>query len=229
MRSAVALALLTFTSVGVAEAHIHLLQPMARQTDALGDPQKEMNCGSAALTRTTNRVSTYAPGATITVMWSETINHTGWYRIAFQADGENFHLPPGGPNGGFPDVDQTGMIDNTTSTHVLRDMVADGTSQIDVTLPNIECTNCTLQLIQVMTNGGPPYDVSNLYFNCADLVLAANAPDAGTQVTDPDAGVDPGTGPRSGSETGGCSAGGSSGAGLLALLGLVGFRRRRRS
>jgi uncharacterized protein (TIGR03382 family) len=127
------------------------------------------------------------------------------------------------------------MTDMTTGTMILKDMIPDGTLSTEITFPTMECANCTLQFIQVMTNS-PPYQPAltaqnDLYFNCADIVLAANAPDAGTQVNDPDAGVDDPGGPKSGSESGGCSAGGN-GAGLpaaFALLGFVGFRRRRRS
>lgn len=236
MRSAVVVSLLVLAPVGFAEAHIHMLQPMARQTDAQGDPQKQQHCGSTTLGRTTNRVSTYQPGATITVMWAETINHPGHYRVAFQPNGDTFHIPPpGAAAGNYPDVDQTGMTDGTTGTIVLKDMIADGTLTTDITLPNMECANCTLQFIQVMTNN-PPYDptatVNNdLYFNCADIILAANAPDAGIPVTGDDAGVDPGGpgGPNRGSESGGCSAGGGTGwPALLALLGFAGWRRRRR-
>jgi MYXO-CTERM domain-containing protein len=236
MRSAVVIALLGLAPIGVAEAHIHLLQPMARQTTTQGDPQKEMHCGSSTLTRTAARTSTYLPGATVTVMWAETINHPGWFRIAFQPAGEGFALPIAGAGADrFPDVDATGTTD-AAGALILKDRIADGTLQTEITLPNMECATCTLQFIQVMTNN-PPYDIdqgaanNDLYFNCADITLAANAPDAGMQVgSGEDAGVDPGGGgPNSGTESGGCTTG--SGAGLpagLALLGLVSLRRRRR-
>ena len=43
-----------------------------------------------------------------------------------------------------------------------------------VTLPAIECANCTIQLIQVMTTNPPPYAATgDLYFNCADIILKA--------------------------------------------------------
>ncbi|MCX5747779.1 MAG: MYXO-CTERM sorting domain-containing protein, partial [Proteobacteria bacterium] len=79
----------------------------------------------------------------------------------------------------------------------------------------------------------PPYttDVASndVYFNCADIVLSASAPDAGT--TDaPPTGPDAGTNPQSpGSVDGGCAT--TSGASGLVMLGIVGalVRRRRRS
>jgi len=244
MRSAVVLALLV-APVGLAEAHIHLLQPMSRQTDAQGDPQKEQHCGSPTLTRTPARTTNYLPGQTVMVMWSETINHPGWFRISFQPNGDVFRIPPasngdrtdamGNPQpSNFPTEDLTGMTDpDGTGSLILKDRIPDGMSSFEITLPTTECTNCTLQFIQVMTNSAS-YSTDalsdDIYFNCADIVISASAPDAGPTATDVDAGVDPGGGgPRSGTETGGCSAGGGAGwPAMLALLGLVGWRRRRR-
>ncbi len=235
MRSAVVLALLV-VPVGVADAHIHMTSPMSRQTTAQGDPQKEQHCGSPTLVRTAARTSTYQPGATITVAWTETIPHPGWFRISFQPNGEVFEIPPisNGAPGNYPTEDLTGMTDATTGSMVLKDRIGDLVTTFDVTLPNMECANCTLQLISVMTDK-MPYSIDaisdDIYFSCADITLAANAPDAGPQATDPDAGVDQPGGPKSGKESGGCSAGGT-GAGFptaLALLGLVGWRRRGRA
>ena len=88
-----------------------------------------------------------------------------------------------------------------------------------VTLPDVECERCTLQLIQVMTDKAPYGDGNDLYYQCADLALRADAPAEGETF-----GVEPG----------GCAhvrgAGSAStwlasaGLALLALL----FRRRRR-
>src|SRR5690606_27290583 len=119
---------------------------------------------------------------------------------------------------------------------VIQDRILDdGTlvqKEIQITLPNMECTNCTLQLLSVMTNGAN-YNITDggsLYYQCADITLAANAPDAGPQVT-VDAGMDTGSGGgnNTGEISGGCSAGGGAGIpAALALFGLVGLRRRRR-
>jgi uncharacterized protein (TIGR03382 family) len=247
MRSVVTLALLGLSG-SVAHAHIHLLKPLSRTDDPLGDPQKEQHCGNPAQTRTT-RVTTFAPGETITVEWKETIEHTGWFRISFQPNGEVFRIPPAsnGPNGAgaagtFPTENLTGMTDpGGTGSMILMDRIADGavnvTRTMSVTLPNMECTNCTLQLIQVMNNqGNAPYTIdaasNDIYFNCADITLAANAPDAGVTAAEPDAGTgEPGgsNGVDPGKVSGGCSTGGGTGAPVaLVLLGLVGLRRRRR-
>jgi hypothetical protein len=86
-----------------------------------------------------------------------------------------------------------------------------------ITLPNMECSNCTLQVIQLMTDK-PPYTTDaasdDIYFQCADFVLTNSAPQ-------PDAGPDPGSG-----QSGSCDAGGG---GSFALVGFVlALPRRRR-
>ncbi|MBA3502394.1 MAG: hypothetical protein H0T65_18665 [Deltaproteobacteria bacterium] len=160
--------------------------------------------------------------------WTEPIQHPGWFRIAFQPNGDAFPIPASPGAGAFPTADQTGMTDAATGAIIIADRIPDGMLMTQITLPNMECTNCTLQFIQVMTDA-PPYTTdaasNDIYFNCADVTLANAAPmvDAGVN-TGPDApggmNMNPGT-------TGGCSTGG--GAGLLvgfALLGLVTKRRR---
>jgi uncharacterized protein (TIGR03382 family) len=234
MRSVLVVALLAIPAT--ASAHIKLLEPLARPTNNLGDPQKDQHCGAINSVRDPARVSTFLPGQTITVKFVETVAHTGWYRVSFQPDGQTFFIPPAGTGaGGFPD-DATGSTHAPTGTMVLLDRIPDVGVNVEttaqVTLPDMECTNCTLQFIQVMTNGGIYDGEPDLYFNCADIVLAANAPDAGPQVTG-DAGVDAPMGPGnndSGMLSGGCSTGGGAGLPVaLGLLGFVGLRRRRRA
>jgi len=211
-----------------ASAHIHLTAPQARTDSETGD-QKEQHCGVANQMRTT-RVTTFKPGETITVTWLETINHPGHYRIAFQPNGSVFSIPKPGTGGGFPDANEEGL-DAATGSIVLKDMIPDGTLTTQVTLPNMECDNCTLQFIQVMTDKAP-YTIDaasdDIYFNCADITLSNGAPaqpDAG-----PSGGPDAGGNPNNPSDTsGGCATTGGSGFVFgLALLGLAGARRRRR-
>lgn len=221
---------------GIADAHIHLTNPLSRIDTLAGTDQKVEPCGVAGQQRT-SRVTTYKPGQTITVTWLETIDHPGWFRIAFQPNGAGFSLPP--PENGnagdgtpstYPVTSQEGMT-LADGSMILKDRILDGTLSAEITLPNIECSNCTLQFTQFMTNN-KPYTIpqtNDVYFNCADIVLAADAPDAGpTGGGDVDAGT--GSNASTGELNGGCSTGGST-TGLavsLALLGLVGVRRRRR-
>jgi uncharacterized protein (TIGR03382 family) len=220
-----------------ASAHIHLLTPQAR-TDSQTLDQKDQHCGVTGQTRTTNRVTTYKPGETVMVTWMEPINHPGWFRIALQPNGDIFPIPPASTGqaivmgvaqaSNMPTEDLTGMTDPTTGAIILKDRIADGTLMTQITMPNMECANCTLQFIQVMIDK-PQYTIDpasdDIYFNCADIVLSAGAPGVDAGNTEPDA--PDGNGNNNPTTTGGCSTGG--GAGLLvgfALLGLVIKRRR---
>jgi hypothetical protein len=225
-------------------AHIHLLEPLSRTDNMRGDPQKTRHCGDSAVTRIASRVTTYAPGQTVTVKWAETINHKGWYRISFQANGETFRIPPAsngaagdGSPSNYPTEDLTGMVDpGGTGSIILKDRIPTATHQWDITFPNIECSNCTLQLIMMMTDNKPydadvttDADANDLYYQCADITLSANAPDAGV-VSGADAGT--GAGPDAGTtppDSGGCSAGGCGWPGLSAWVLFAARRWRRKS
>lgn len=231
----------------VASAHIQLVKPTPRVVDPMGGPQKTEHCGSPGYVRANNpdKTTYFKPGETVRLMWQETIGHEGWYRIAFLQNGETFHVPPpsNGPDANdrpsnYPTLDMTGMTDATTGTLILKDRIIDpeglqaGVLMADVTLPNVECNNCTLQLTQFMLGGEAPpnngYNINRIYFNCADIVISNAAPppppatpDAGP--SGPDAGVDPGDNDVKGT----CSTGSAGGFGTLFLLGLLAFARRR--
>ena len=180
-------------------AHVSLDYPKSRYyVNNLADQNKLKNgpCGASNDSRTTNDslVTTLKPGDKITVRWRETVQHPGFFRIAFDSDGQNFTLPGSASNG-----------DGVT---ILAEKIPDksGANNLEytyeVTLPNIECTKCTLQLVQVMTTSPPPYEEGpgkDLYFNCADLVLKAD-------------GTSSGSGGTAGANAGGMSNGGRGGA-----------------
>jgi hypothetical protein len=154
-------------------------------------------CGVADGERTLN-VTYYEPGETIQVIWDEYVDHPGHYRIAFDDNGDDDF------------VDPATMMEFDSNDTVLLDEITDkGPGERDyvatVTLPNVTCDNCTLQVIQVMYDK-PPYTTpgNDIYYQCADLALRQGATppdaDAGTDA-DPDAGTD--TGADAGT---GCSA-----------------------
>lgn len=205
-------------------AHIQITYPPQRTSS-----QKTGPCGAAGSTRG-DTVTVLAPGSTITVRWDETIQHPSHYRISFDMDGDDDFVDPA-------DYDE-----RYSNDAVLVDDIGDesgGTPlpyEQTITLPDVECDNCTLQLVQVMYDKPPYGDGNDLYYQCADLVLTR---DPGTI---PDAG--PGGGPGGGSDAGpgapdddggGCQAAGgragsSAGLVLLALaLAPIVSRGRRRS
>jgi uncharacterized protein (TIGR03382 family) len=230
MRTFLAATALTLLGSNLAHAHIHLTSPLAR-TDSMTGDQKDQHCGVNGQVRNAARVTTYKPGETITVTWLETINHPGYYRIAFQPNGDVFGIPAAGngPPAGFPSVDETGLTD-ATGAIILADRIPDGMLSTQITLPNMECNNCTLQFIQVMTDK-PPYTTAansdDIYFNCADITLSNTAPpavDAPPTSNPPDA---PGGNGNNTETTGGCATTGGNGMLVAAFaLGFVLLRRR---
>jgi hypothetical protein len=174
-------------TLGVAEAQAHI--DLTSHDSRYGrNSIKQGPCGMTGGERSEN-VYTYAPGETIMLEWEEFIPHPGYFRVSFDDDGDDAFVDP---------VD---YYDYYTNDAVLldalhqHDQVAFGTIwQQEVTLPDVECDNCTLQVVQVMTDK-PPYVIgtNDLYFNCIDLVLdgALREPDAEMDVgADMDAATD---------------------------------------
>ncbi len=200
---------LSFTSLAVvtallaaasAQAHVRLKYPTPRYAEVPGDADAQLKfgpCGVTGDSRTsdTSRISVFEPGETITVQFTETINHSGFFRISFDDDGQDSFQFPTSP----ADIESTPVLP------VLVDNIADhqaGDYTQQLTLPNMECENCTLQLIQVMTDGNNtgPWTADDIYFQCADIVLRAGGSGSG------------GTGGGGGSSTGGGGSGGASGS-----------------
>lgn len=191
MRTLLALLLLS----GTASAHATLTSPSPRTADNKAGP-----CGAAGSKRGT-KVAKFSPGQTITVEWDETVDHPGHYRIAFDDDGDDVFVNPNNPNDNFA----------STLMEPIADKVGGHYTQ-QITLPAKPCTNCTLQLIQVMTTQVP---YNSFYYQCADITIG-------------DGGGDGGGGGADASVDGGCSTGSGAGTGAIVLLaGLLALRRRR--
>ncbi|MEL6545960.1 MAG: SCE4755 family polysaccharide monooxygenase-like protein [Myxococcota bacterium] len=150
-------------------AHIHMVVPEARHTAQKNGPCGQRDSTPGAV------VATYESGQTITVMFDETINHPSHYRISLaETDGDL--------------VDPTSLDDRYTNEFVVLDGLPDadgGRYEFEVTLPELTCERCTLQLVQVMYDKAPPlcercvYGDNDLYYQCADIeiVAAGEAPE----------------------------------------------------
>jgi hypothetical protein len=192
-------------------AHVRMDYPLSRYPDPGrgGDVNADLKdgpCGRSNDERTTDesRVTTLEAGATITVEFRETVAHTGWYRIAFLEDGQEFPEPP-----------TSGSAPTSAAAPILLDGIPDGergmTFTAEVTLPNTPCTNCTLQLIQVMTDRNP----YTSYYVCADLILTGGDGAGGTG----GAGGAAGAGGGGGMPGGGGDGGKGGGAGMTPVGG----------
>jgi hypothetical protein len=155
-----------------ARAHISLDAPKARywQTSTMQGDQNKLKvspCGPSGTdtrTKDASLITTYRPGEKVMVRFRETIQHPGHFEISFDSDGQDFPFPGEAPAA-------------NSGVTVLAPNIPDKSSNdysYEVTLPDMECEKCTLQLVQVMTSKAPPYSkMGDLYFQCADLILKA--------------------------------------------------------
>jgi MYXO-CTERM domain-containing protein len=194
------------SAAAATQAHIKLLSPVSRHPDLL----KTGPCGVANDTRGTS-ITYLEPGATIAVEWDETVEHPGHFRIMFAEDGFDFPVPAA-----FDDSCTPGDVNN--GVHCLADPIADLPNQpnytYEVTLPNTPCDNCTLQVIQMMTDKPPYGDGNDIYYQCADLVLqvgAGGGPATTSSSSSTSTGTGTGTGAGGGGATTGAGTGGDSG------------------
>src|SRR5580700_881916 len=160
--------------------------------DPLGLPQKLGPCGDEddatdAGGGPTGVVTPFVAGQTVTLQWTEVISHTGWFRIALAADRSAFVDPP-------IEVDSNGnSADASVEDPLVPPVIADGVypHQIGlgktwppytITLPNMTCTKCTIQIIQIMLDhpsnlgnlpDGAPNPDGFLYHHCMDISISS--------------------------------------------------------
>jgi hypothetical protein len=259
-----------------ARAHISLEQAGTHKSRYGDDEIKDGPCGRANGKRGTN-VYEYKPGETITIKVKEFIAHPGYFRIAFDQDGDDGFIEPRSikpvdpARGCLKDgVDKCGLTEESqdfyNSDEVLMDNLDPHVASVlspskvytwKVKLPDVECDNCTLQIIQVMEDtihgpyspkGASPETayVEDIYHTCIDVKLKADAtgtnnpkPPVATGDGDGDGkGQQPGGGAPASGDSGSCSVGLAPrndstlpvlGGGLALLAGWALVRRRRRS
>ena len=220
----------------LAAAHVRLTYPTPRYpTPAMMNSSTDIKtgpCGRANGTRTTDtsRITVLQPGATIMVQFNETIDHPGFYRISFDDDGEDAFVTPT-----MRSQIQTGP---TFTLPVLADNITDksgGSYMVSVTLPNVECERCTLQLIQFMVANGVntwnPAPDEDLYYTCADIALRRTGGMGGAGGMGGGGGAIPpmggsggttGIGGAAAGGAGGLATGGTAGTGVTAGTGTGG-------
>lgn len=228
MRTTLLALLLSCVLAATADAHIELLEPVARYPLSVSGDNKACPCGLGQSNRlcdvegdrsdpdrSTDRVTTLTAGTTVTFRFDEYVGHAGRYRVAIDYDGAD--LDDFNENILVDIPDPSGSAGNTGQGSIW---------EIDVPLPNIACDNCTLQLVQMMdgntTDPVPDPAGRSSYYTCADIVLIG-----GTGTADAGPPTDAGNG--NGDDDGGCRIG--SGAPPVwyfgGLLGLFFVLRRR--
>jgi len=118
---------------------------------------KSAECGQVARTAS---VPTYKPGQTLDVEWEETIDHGGYFVISFSEKGATNFIP---------------LIERFDDN---QNNAGDVPHQFKttITLPNVKCTDCTIQLKQIMIDGADNVASKTTYYSCSDFILSDDAP-----------------------------------------------------
>ncbi|HSN98149.1 MAG TPA: SCE4755 family polysaccharide monooxygenase-like protein [Candidatus Nanopelagicales bacterium] len=162
----------TLSAAAVTQAHIELVMPPPRHLYQGGPEQKTGPCGMANSVRGST-ITTYEPGATITVSWQEPVDHPAHYRILFAADGSAFPDPVSETDFCTPGQELTPGSGIWCLADNIPDMASNANNMsysTTATLPDVTCDNCTLQLVQWMNGAAAGQE---LYYKCADLVLSS--------------------------------------------------------
>jgi hypothetical protein len=153
------LSLLTALSFGVGagelSAHARFSAGKQLKPRDNNDGLKTGPCGGVAQLPENERV-TLTAGESILVEWEETIEHPGWYRLAWSPDGET----------GYDDNIIADNISDTTGSVTRSDPTTWHRYSKTITVPDTECDKCSIQLIQVMNEN--PANPRN-YYSCADV------------------------------------------------------------
>ena len=185
-RLALVSAVLVTAVPGVTHAHFRLMEPASWLIeDDRGDPQKSGPCGGSNTDygKPSYIVNQAVGGSRLHVKVQETIYHPGHYRVALAVNSPA-ELPLD-PKATTTDSDRgprsiSAEIQNPVQVPVLADGLfvhtakVDAPFETDVTLPNISCKRCTLQVIQFMEQHAVNNPGMFTYHHCAVLQIAAD-------------------------------------------------------
>jgi hypothetical protein len=179
----VALALLP----GTAGAHFRLLAPAPWLVENnLGDPQKAGPCGgtNTDFGKPTYAVTDVRGGTALHIKVQETVYHPGHYRVALAVNSPT-ELPPDPQATTMTDergrvLSVSAAVMNPAAAPVLADGLWTHQAKVsepfetDVTIPNINCKACTLQVIQFMEQHPVNNPGNFTYHHCAVLHITAD-------------------------------------------------------
>jgi MYXO-CTERM domain-containing protein len=173
--------LLSLVVASPALAHVDLVSPPPRLTGSIGgDELKTKPCGQNQNKRT-DKVTTYAPGQKVDIKMKEYVDHTGYFAVAFDPDGDDsFIFPRPNMDKVNKDTDDPKMLFPVDGTKVLGYWIdkekncasqPDKTCTISITIPNVNCQTCTLQVTQFMTDKLNDGADNEYYYQCADIKI----------------------------------------------------------
>ena len=187
LTTSIAVALATLTIPVAALAHFNLVEPVpSLKQDERGDPQKLGPCGgtTAFPGEPSGVVTPVKGGQNLHIKINETIFHPGHFRIALARTADKL---PADPETETRDTDKgpysvSAKIDGAPKPPVIADGLFVHTEkpatpnvfETDIKIPNVNCADCTLQVIQWMGNHGYNKDGGYTYHHCAALKITAD-------------------------------------------------------
>ena len=187
LRTAAVFSALAIVVPAVAHAHFKLIEPASWIVeDERGDPQKAGPCGgtNGNAGTPTNTLGKAVGGQKLHVKVMETIYHPGHYRIALAVN-SRAELPADsdvvtkeserGPRSVSATIQSAPKLPVLADGLFVHTVKATEPFETDVTLPNISCRRCTLQVIQFMEQHGANNPGMYTYHHCAVVQITADA------------------------------------------------------
>jgi len=185
-RFLLAFAVLMVVVPAAVHGHFRLIEPASWIVEnERGDPQKAGPCGGTNTDwgKPSNVLGKAVGGQKLHIKVQETIYHPGHYRVALAVSSPT-ELPLD-PQATTRDTEKgpysvSAVIQNPPQIPVLADGLfvhtakADTPFETDVTLPNISCKRCTLQVIQFMEQHAVNNPGMFTYHHCAVLQITAD-------------------------------------------------------
>jgi hypothetical protein len=176
-----ALAICLAIASAAAEAHFKLLEPASWIVENdLGDPQKAGPCGgtNSDYGKPSYIVTNAVGGSKLHLKIQETVFHPGHYRVALAVNSP-LELPidpkattettDRGPRSVSAEIQNPVQVPVLADGLFVHDAKVEGLLEADVTLPNISCRRCTLQVLQFMAQHGVNTPGNFSYHHCAVL------------------------------------------------------------
>ena len=186
-------AIVIASASSIADAHFVLVSPAASLVqNRLGDPQKIAPCGGVSANPTrgtpanpgtlTSAVTHVRGGTTLHLLVHETIFHPGHYRVALARTAAQLPKDPvvttrdteRGPwsvSAAIQDPPVPPVLADGLFVHTERPTVL---FEADIAVPNIDCPNCVIQVIQFMAEHGLNADGDFSYHHCAVVNITAD-------------------------------------------------------
>lgn len=170
----------------MAFGHFKLVEPAsALQESPLGDPQKAAPCGGTSTNAGTpsGKITPVIGGEKLHLKIQETVFHPGFYRVALAVNSRD-ELPKDPQPVTTPGANGPKSVAGTIQYPPIAPVLADGLfmhaskfdqpQEADILIPNINCAQCTLQVIEFMAEHGLNKDGDYTYHHCAVLQITAN-------------------------------------------------------